>query len=587
VTLATDTGSWTSLHCFVSWRTEHIDEFLTDVLAPLLDGLRAEGRITDWFFIRYWQGGPHMRVRFRSADARTAAFVGARLAELVAAMPYPAIEIESDRYYAALGGQAAASTAWHPHGEVVGIPYEPETERYGGVPALPVAEEVFCRSSEIAVAVVAATPVGRARLTAATELVMATATALGLDRQGAARWLRAHAASWRWARETAMLPAVEAQARAARVFEAQGPALGRRWESVARRVAGEPDSAVAAWAASVADARRRLEGDDAAPAAARWLWVWASQLHMLFNRLGVTPEEERSLCWVIASAAISPDGIAPFFADGADAPDRRYLEASKFLPGAEGQDPRADEDSSPPRPLLTRRRVELPAGPPPVAGLVHALRQRVSSRGRLTGPVTAADLGTLLWTAQGVLGTSEFTTPDETVHPVVHRPYPSAGGKYAARLSVIALDVPGLDPGCYRVDEVERALWWAGPAPTVADLEGTSGWFGADSVGFGGVDLTELPAMLALHVRHGALRTRYGLRALRFALTEAGHLAQNLSLVAASTGLAMGVIGGFYDDVAHEVTGLDGMDDMLVYLLPLGRLVEAEQTPGAPGDGRG
>jgi hypothetical protein len=34
--------------------------------------------------------------------------------------------------------------------------------------------------------------------------------------------------------------------------------------------------------------------------------------------------------------------------------------------------------------------------------------------------------------------------------------------------------------------------------------------------------------------------------------------------------LRMGVVGGFYDDVAHDVFGLDGVGEVLVYLLPVG-----------------
>ncbi|RAS70902.1 lantibiotic biosynthesis dehydratase-like protein [Lentzea atacamensis] len=30
-----------------------------------------------------------------------------------------------------------------------------------------------------------------------------------------------------------------------------------------------------------------------------------------------------------------------------------------------------------------------------------------------------------------------------------------------------------------------------------------------------------------------------------------------------------GLVGGFYDDLAHDVIGLDGVDDVLVYFLPL------------------
>lgn len=89
-------------------------------------------------------------------------------------------------------------------------------------------------------------------------------------------------------------------------------------------------------------------------------------------------------------------------------------------------------------------------------------------------------------------------------------------------------------------------------------------WFGK-----GATELTGTPAILALYVRIGALRATYGVRALRFAFAEAGHLAQNLGLVAAALGMHLGLIGGFYDDLAHDLLGLDGVNDCLVYLLPV------------------
>jgi SagB-type dehydrogenase family enzyme len=160
-----------------------------------------------------------------------------------------------------------------------------------------------------------------------------------------------------------------------------------------------------------------------------------------------------------------------------------------------------------------------------------------------------------LWTAQGGSREGEYAP---------HRPYPSAGAAYCARLRVAALDVDGLEPGCYDVDEVSKQLIRMAPAPTVEDLEDTSVWFGP-----GAASLDRTPAVLGLYVRTGFLRKKYGMRALRFAYAEAGHLAQNLALVAAAAGLKLGMIGGFYDDVAHDVFGLDGVDEALVYLLPV------------------
>jgi hypothetical protein len=89
-------------------------------------------------------------------------------------------------------------------------------------------------------------------------------------------------------------------------------------------------------------------------------------------------------------------------------------------------------------------------------------------------------------------------------------------------------------------------------------------WFGPTVA-----PLADTPAMLALYVELGGLRRTYGLRALRFAYVEAGHLAQNLGLVAAALSIRMGLVGGFYDDLANDLFRLDGVNNTLVYLIPL------------------
>ncbi|MEF2530091.1 nitroreductase family protein [Streptomyces sp. CS62] len=82
------------------------------------------------------------------------------------------------------------------------------------------------------------------------------------------------------------------------------------------------------------------------------------------------------------------------------------------------------------------------------------------------------------------------------------------------------------------------------------------------------------PAVLAVHLDLQLLRGRYGLRALRLGLLEAGHLAQVLQLTAGAFGLATIPLGGLQDDLAHELLGLDDLDEPVQYLLPLGRPAE-------------
>ncbi len=527
--------TWTGLHCRVSWTTADVDTFLTTNLGPLLAADVAAGHIGGWYFLRYWETGPHLRVRVRGASATYVTDLAERVAKLIANADHRLLDHDHEEYYASIG---APDVSWLPHGDVREVPYEPEIARYGGLDALPVSEELFCRSTEVALAVLPATRTTSAKLSAAFGLAMATATALGFDRPGAAAWLRSLAASWRNVSEPAQPPSTGSHRAASLILSRHAETLDRKW-------AAEPTGATAHWASHLRAAYTAVGPDRD--------YVWASQLHMLFNRLGLTPEEERLVCWVVAASAATPGALTPFHDDGADAPDRRYQQASKFLPGFDEQLPHTLPE---PRPSW-QPRVSLPAPEHVPASLTSALRDRASAHS-WSGTLSARELASLLWTAQGSSRTSGYGP---------HRPYPSAGAAYCARLRIAALDVDGLEPGSYDVDEVSRELIRTGPAPSVPDLEDTSVWFGP-----GAESLERTPAMLGLYVRNGFLRQKYGLRALRFAFTEAGHLAQNLSLVAAATGLALGMIGGFYDDVAHDVFGLDGVDETLVYLLPLARL---------------
>jgi SagB-type dehydrogenase family enzyme len=65
-------------------------------------------------------------------------------------------------------------------------------------------------------------------------------------------------------------------------------------------------------------------------------------------------------------------------------------------------------------------------------------------------------------------------------------------------------------------------------------------------------------------------RFKYGQRAYRFTLLEAGHVAQNALLAAAALGLAAVPLGGFYDRKVDAFLGVDGLQEAALYLLPVG-----------------
>ncbi|MEV6238459.1 thiopeptide-type bacteriocin biosynthesis protein [Lentzea sp. NPDC051838] len=500
--------TWTGLHCRVSWKRADVDTFIADALADVMAP-------HEWYFLRYWETGPHLRIRIKNAHNTTE--LQAQLHHLIAQQDFAAEPDEE---------------GWLPHGDVREVEYVPETARYGGPKALPIAEEVFCRSTEVAIAVLKAARTDSARLTAAIDLAIATTKALDLNLPRAASWLRTLGAGWRNVQERAPAPTIGSHHAAHQLLAQRGADLAARWHR-------EPQGALAHWTTSIREALNRT--GEYLP------YVWASQLHMLLNRLGISPNEERMICWTTAAAALSPTGLQDFHEDGAEAPDRRYLEAAKFLPGFTDQLPRKTKP---------QRQVWAPTTTLPSTVDLNTFTGRKTSRD-LDGDLTSTQLGNLLWNAM---------SPRDG-----RWPYPSAGAQYCARLRLIALNVENLPPGRYEVNETDQTLSRTGEAPKIEDLEATSMWFGP-----GTTELKHTPAILALYVKIGELRQTYGLRALRFAFTEAGHLAQNLTVTAANLGIKTGLVGGFYDDIAHDVIGLDGVDDALVYFLPL-----ASENPAA------
>ncbi|MGW7313294.1 thiopeptide-type bacteriocin biosynthesis protein [Streptomyces sp. NPDC054865] len=565
----TTTGTWHSHHLFLHCGAEETDAFLLRSAAPLLDGLVESGHADRWFFIRYGEDGPHVRIRVRGP--RTAA-----LGRLPDELALAAKEVPS------------VPGPWPSrHGEVRTVPYAPETGRYGGPRALPVAEEVFTDSTRAALGALRGLRGAADRLTRAADLAHATAYGLGMDPLTAARWLRRHAAGWRWVEEVPLLPGAAVHSRVNSVHAAQREELVRRAEDLRERLAaGTAQPWLVRWTARVreADALVRAGGGPAGGSeglsreASRW--VWASQLHMLFNRLGVTPDEERAVCRLAArtllepwGTAASPPGEAGYFPSGHTAPDVQYLERSKFQIGR-GEDTalRSPAAGTRPAPAVPGRpEVALPADPLPATTLRDALAARASIRGALGGPLDAGTLGALLWHSLAEGGSSEQRLPDGSVLTVAHRPHPSAGALYTARVRLIVLDVAGVAPGTYDCVPERRTLRYVGPAPEIAEIKALSTYLSRPATDPAAIGIDAAPVFLGLYADLGLLRSRYGLRALRLALLETGHLAQNLLLVASALGLGGTTLGGFHDDLAHELLGLDDLTQPLQYLLPLGR----------------
>lgn len=561
--------SWRALHAFCHAGRAATDALLLSVVRPRVRALRDQGIVRHWFFIRYWHGGPHVRLRLSGPDPelvdRAVVALAEEMSTHLTAHP-PSEALEPEEFYAAFGLTAAErdSLGWYPHGAVVEQDYEPEYERYGGAVAIRAAEELFQVSSEIAMAAVGGAPSDQARVGIGLELLLGLCDSI-FDRPGdGARWLREYAVMWRYLDSTVAGRAEQIRGAAEAAFVADRERLVQR-----RLVAGteQAPSVCQHWSAAVARAYTWLRQQDdltTDPDA-----VMVSQLHMLSNRMGLSAADEVYLVSVAAHVLTAPGTAWEYFDDGVSAPDRAAHEHSKFRPSM-------FEEQQPLDPQPHRRSLDFASGAPVAMseptdpGLDAPLREvisgRRSHRAGFAGTLKLEDLSALLGYSFGYVGT-EGGPGDGLPAQRAVRAFPSAGMAYPTVLRLAAYDVEGLRPAVFEYLPEQHAFQQVAQLPPREALSASSPFFAGESPR---IDVSAAPAVLFVAADLRGMRARYGLRTFRFATLELGHVAQNLVLLSGALGLPSAPVGGFFDDQAAALAQLDGYDEVLGYLVPLG-----------------
>ncbi|MBP2052958.1 hypothetical protein J2Z21_005947 [Streptomyces griseochromogenes] len=157
-----------------TWASWHVhqhhgqDRLLVEAVAPLIRAARDDGLADRAFVLRYWDGGPHVRLRLRApSDAALAALESRVPAELAGwCREHPSERTMGAEEYALLRdrlGDPASAAELVPDGSVVRAAYAPEYQRYGRGAALAACEEHFDDSTRIALDVLARGPAPSAR----------------------------------------------------------------------------------------------------------------------------------------------------------------------------------------------------------------------------------------------------------------------------------------------------------------------------------------------------------------------------------------------------------------------------------------
>lgn len=325
---------WSSLHV---WPQVPLDGFLADVIAPLVQGLRESGEIEQYFFIRYSEGGPHIRLRLLPAHGVDAEAL-ARRAEN---------EVRRSRAVLTTAPGPSPPSAGSDELMIRHIPYDPEVERYGGEHALPLAEGHFQDSSDAILRVLGTGARSYSQqIGMGVQLHVAFARAFGIPLSGTVRLFGLLA--------EAMLPRIYGETRSSRstatgsmekervirsefdrCFEEAHSRIVPQLVGVWRQ-ASEPGADTPAWLRAWVESTRRfshalraldvrreitypdwwrslnpeLDNDDPEQ---RLLYLHSSYIHMTNNRLGISLYDEAYVAYLIhrSLAAAMKEDLLP------------------------------------------------------------------------------------------------------------------------------------------------------------------------------------------------------------------------------------------------------------------------------------
>lgn len=191
---------------------------------------------------------------------------------------------------------------------------------------------------------------------------------------------------------------------------------------------------------------------------------------------------------------------------------------------------------------------------------------RQSRRQYQEEPLTLLELSYLLWASQGVRNMAGHK------NPVTFRNVPSAGSRHPFETYLFVSQVEGLKKGIYHyLPENHRLELWEDRADYETELpQAFCGQFFAAAA----------PVVFVWSALPYRTEWRYGQKAAKYILLDAGHVCENLYLACQSIGCGTCAIGAYDQECLDELLGFapgpSGEKDYecAVYAAPVGRRKE-------------
>lgn len=330
-------NTWLSAHIFYH---DEQDGLLLDCLRPLVRQLEERELIDRFFFIRYWEGGPHIRLRLGGdcavLEAEVKPLVNAQVGEYMLTCPSEAliqeeeIKLQHAQLYRREYG-SAGFTPLYPNNSMQYLTYTPERERYGGRRGVEIAESHFEQSSRIAFRLLDQTRhKKRLRQTIALRFALALALSMGVGRENLEAYFLNYLRFWLYFNELSQETVSDSFRRS---FESQKQEILPYMQKSLEMLDDWPDHSrqgiLCAWMADLQAACRQLQeleasgqlsveivaraplpviqSEPAAQGSAGHMdgainAISGSYLHMFHNRLGITPVEEAYAAFLISQS---------------------------------------------------------------------------------------------------------------------------------------------------------------------------------------------------------------------------------------------------------------------------------------------
>lgn len=143
---------WLSAHLYYS---SNLHKFLVEAIRPFKNFVLNQGLAENYFFIRYWEKGPHIRLRFKGNPDILHNDLKPQLNDFFENYysKFPSKRTDKENLYK----KYFKSDIFFPNNSVQYIDYEPEIERYGGEKGILISEKLFEMSSDAALEILSNT----------------------------------------------------------------------------------------------------------------------------------------------------------------------------------------------------------------------------------------------------------------------------------------------------------------------------------------------------------------------------------------------------------------------------------------------